>query len=206
MATLTNPINAQNIINRFADYVPASANTGIVWGTNANPSYTDGGTVEIVADASFGGTTAGRSIGVTGTSITPNDNIIDGPTIYNALVAETNAYTRIKKLRAVLTVTGSGGNRPAGPLTGNTGGTNVVVYDETNIAHMAPSFVSNITIDPASTFGLANGQVISSANLQNFFDTLKTKYVEKRNTVSRIDKSACHSSCHSSCHGSRSRR
>ena len=37
MATLTNPINAQNIVDRFADYVTATADSGISWGTNALP-------------------------------------------------------------------------------------------------------------------------------------------------------------------------
>ena len=37
MATLTNPVEEQNVVNRFADYVPPAANTGISYGTNSIP-------------------------------------------------------------------------------------------------------------------------------------------------------------------------
>jgi hypothetical protein len=203
MATLNNPINAQNIVDRFADYVVASANTGIVWGTNVNPTYTEGGTVEVVTDASFGGTTSGKAIEITGSSIVPAGSLITGTNIYDTLIAETNRYTRIRKLRAVLTVTGGGGNRPLGPITSPTAG---VKFDQTNVANMSTSFLQPISVSPASNYGLASGQTISSTNLEAFFDALRSQYIAKRDTVTRIDRSVCHSSCHSSCHGSRSRR
>ena len=86
MATLTNPIEEQNIVDRFADYVVATANAGITWGTNDIP-FAEMGT------SYFGGTTSGKSIGITGANISATP--ITASTIYNALVGETNAYKSI---------------------------------------------------------------------------------------------------------------
>jgi hypothetical protein len=63
MATLTNPIRKQNIVDRFADFVVSHNNTQVVWGTNNKP-FTQ------MPDAVYGGTTTGRAIGITGTDIT----------------------------------------------------------------------------------------------------------------------------------------
>jgi hypothetical protein len=37
MATLTNPINADNIVDRFADFVVDTANANIVWSASNKP-------------------------------------------------------------------------------------------------------------------------------------------------------------------------
>ena len=54
---LTDPISRQNIVDRFADYVRATANAGISWGTNAYPfgEWTHG--------YLFGGDTNGKPSG-----------------------------------------------------------------------------------------------------------------------------------------------
>ena len=41
MATLTNPITKQNIVDRFADFVSNHNNNQIVWGTNNKPFSLD---------------------------------------------------------------------------------------------------------------------------------------------------------------------
>ena len=63
MATLTNPVEDQNIVNRFADYVPPAANTGISWGSNSFP-FSHGSW-----PGYFGGSTGGRSLGISGASL-----------------------------------------------------------------------------------------------------------------------------------------
>jgi hypothetical protein len=37
MATLNNPVNANNLVDRFNDFVAATANRNIVWGTGNKP-------------------------------------------------------------------------------------------------------------------------------------------------------------------------
>lgn len=188
MATLNNPVGTQNIVDRFADYVVATANSGIVWGTNAKPF----GEFD---SAYFGGDTNGRGIGINGNNI--NASPITASTIYNTLVSETNAYTRIRKLQAKLNVTGGGGNTGSRPTAG-------IVYDQTNVANMNTNYLQSVG-SPANG-GVASGQTISSGNLETFFNTLRTEYTNKRNTTVTIQVDVCHASCHSSCHSSRGRR
>lgn len=196
MATLTNPVEEQNIVNRFADYVVSDANGSITWGTNANPTYTDG--TVIVDDSYFGGDTSGKGIGINGASIqTGSTDPIDGNKIYSTLVAETNAYTRIRNLRAILNVTGDGGNTGSRPTPG-------VVYDQTNKANMSTSYLQDIG-SPANG-GVANGEVIDDADLEALFTNLRASYQAKRDTSVTIQTDVCHASCHSNCHGSRGRR
>lgn len=211
MATLNNPVNPQNIVDRFADYVTATANASIVWGTNANPtmdtSPVSGVTavVEVIPDSVMGGTTSGRAIGITGTSIAAVGTTITAANIYNTLVAETNACTRIKNMRARGRVTGGGGN--TGTRLRNTSNTGVAyreLLNTVNKTYMNSTYDSAIG-SPANG-GVASGQTISVANLQTFFTTLRTSYTTKRDATSEYITSVCHASCHSSCHSSRGRR
>lgn len=212
MATLTNPIEPQNIVDRFADYVVATANASIVWGTNANPTMDTGPVsgvtqiVEVITDASFGGGTGGKAIAVNQASITPANNKITATTIYNALVGETNRYTSIKNVQAIGRVTGAGGNngsrlRDTGQVAGRT---YIEKLNATSKAHMADTYVSSIGT-PANN-GVAAGTPVSVTNLQTFFTTLRTAYQGKRDAASQIITSVCHASCHSSCHRNRGRR
>lgn len=212
MATLTNPIEPQNIVDRFADYVVATGNDSIVWGTNAKPSMDTGPVsgvaqfVQIIPDASFGGSTAGKSIGITETAITPVGNKITATTIYNALVGETNRYTAIKNINAIGRVTGAGGNsgsrlRSTGQVAGRA---YIEQLNATSKAHMASAYESDI--GSPDNGGVASGQSVSVANLQTFFTTLRAAYADKRDTSSQVLVSVCHASCHSSCHRNRGRR
>ncbi len=188
MAVLTNPIGTQNIVDRFADYVVATANSGIIWGTNALPFGE-------FNSAEFGGTTAGKAIGISGSAV--NATPITASTIYNALVAETNTFTRIRNLQARLNVTGGGGNTGSRPTAG-------IVFDQTRVANMNTGYLQSIG-SPANG-GVASGNAISVTNLQQFFTNLQSSYNTARGTTTTITVNVCHASCHSSCHGSRGRR
>jgi hypothetical protein len=186
MATLTNPISPQNIVDRYADFVTSVANQNIVWGTNALP-------FSQMPASNFGGTTTGRPISVTGTSITSSP--ITASTIYNTLLTETATYTRIRNLRAILFVTGGGGD--SGPAPG-------VAFDQTRKANMSTSYLQ--TLGAVNNAGVASGQVISAANLETLFTNMRAAYNTAAATTATIQVNVCHSSCHSSCHGSRGRR
>jgi hypothetical protein len=130
MATLNNPIGSQNIVDRFADYVVATGNAGISWGTNAYPF----GEFPNI----FGGGTGGKGIEISGGSIPVGTNsAITASGIYNTLVAETNRYTKIRNLRALLFVEGGGGNTGSRPTPG-------YVYDGTAVAFLNNDYQQNI--------------------------------------------------------------
>jgi hypothetical protein len=188
MATLTNPIRTQNIVDRFADYVTATADSGISWGTNSSP-FAEFNT------ANFGGTTSGRPIGISGGNI--GSGVITAANIYNTLVNETNQYTSIRNLRAILFVDGGGGNTGSRPTPG-------IVYDQTAVAYMNSGYLQSI--GSPSNAGVASGNVATSANLESFFNTLRSSYNSTRTNTTTIQVNVCHASCHSSCHGSRGRR
>lgn len=195
MATLTNPVSRQNIVDRFSDYVTATANAGIVWGTNALPTHTDGTVVTL--SGNFGGTTSGRAISINGDTLGASGSIITAITIYNSLLTDTNRYTRIRKLRARLNVTGTGGNTGTRPTAG-------IIYDQTAVAHMNDTYLQAIA--SVNNAGVASGQVIDDTNLETLFSNLRTEYNTKRDTTVTLTRDVCHASCHSSCHGSRGRR
>lgn len=187
MASLTNPVEEQNIVNRFADYVVATANSGISWGTNSVPFAE-------FSTAYFGGTTGGKSIGINGSAI--YNDPIDAGTIYHGLVLETYQYTRIRNLRARLNVTGGGGNTGTRPTKG-------VIYDATKVAHMNTDYRTGISVANNSVSVDVN---IDSSNLEGFFNNLRAAYNSARGWTTTITIDVCHASCHSSCHGSRGRR
>jgi hypothetical protein len=197
MATLNNPVNAQNIVDRFADYVVSTANSGIVWGTNNIP-FTEFGEEHngVTASSYFGGTTSGKEIAINGSNV--NADPITASTIYNALVAETNAYTRIRNLQAKLNVDGGGGNTGTRPTAG-------VVFDETNVANMNSDFLQT-TANNTANAGVSSGSTIDDTNLETFFDNLRTAYSTARANTTVVQVDVCHASCHSSCHSSRGRR
>ena len=188
MATLTNPIRTQNIVDRFADYVTATADSGISWGTNALPfSGFD--------SAKFGGSTSGRPIGISGGNI--GSGVITAANIYNTLVNETNQYTSIRNLRAILFVDGGGGNTGSRPTPG-------VVFDQTAVAYMNSTYLQSV--GSPSNAGVASGNAASDENLESFFNNLRSSYNSTRSSTTTIQVNVCHASCHSSCHGSRGRR
>lgn len=210
--TLTNNPIAQNIVNRYVDYVTYPANDGILWGTNNNPTY---GTYEIFVDSVFGGSTfngstGGIPISINGSSIVGPNGQITAASIVNTLLNETNRYTLIRTGRVRLIVTGGGGNKSAGGPIANPAG---VVFDQTAVFYAHPTAIgpagtitSSLINSLASQAGLVSGSLITKNTIESFFGLLRAQYLAIRNAVTLYDSSVCHSSCHSSCHGSRTRR
>jgi hypothetical protein len=190
MATLTNPITAQNIVDRYADFVTASANENIIWGTNALP-------FSEMPTANFGGTTAGKTITKTGTDIVGTDSLIAAAKIYDTLLAETRTYTRIRRLRAILFVDGPGGNTGTRANPG-------VIFDQTQKSNLNNNYLQDLGF--TSNANVTAGQLISSANLETLFTNMRISYSTAATTTATIQVNVCHASCHSSCHGSRGRR
>jgi hypothetical protein len=210
MAVLSNNISSQNIVDRFADYVQATANSSISWGTNAYPQAYTGPTNGTVADyvdcipfSEWGGSTGGKGIEISGGSLS---NPIDASNIYNTLVAETNRYTRIRNVRALFYVNGDGGNLGDRRIdSGNFPGQgSVLVYDGTTVAHMNANFAQSV--GSPGNGGVASGNTITTARMEALFDSLRTSYSSARGNTYTYTNSVCHSSCHSACHSSRGRR
>jgi len=190
MTTLNNPITPQNIVDRFADFVTSTANSGITWGTNNYPfSQFDGN--------QFGGTTTGTTVTATGSFIGNTGNTITATTIINVLLAETQLYTNIRYLRAILNVTGGGGN------TGNYGSPGII-YDNTSVAFLNANYRQ--TLNNVNFSDVNRNNKITVSGLETFFSNLQTEYNNQRNNVTTIQVDVCHSSCHSNCHSSRGRR
>jgi hypothetical protein len=188
MVTLTSPIAKQNIVDRFADYVVADANAGIVWGTNAKPF------VEM-SSTHFGGTTAGKTISITGASL---GTVIDASTLYSVLVAETNLYTAIRMCQAELFVDGTGGNSGTEPIEGT-------IYSNTQMAYLSTAYDQVVTPTIPANGSVAGGKVFS-AGLETEFFNMRASYQTASLVTQLIVTTICHASCHSSCHGARGRR
>lgn len=187
MASLTDPIKSQEQVDRFADYVVATANSGIVWATN-NPPFAE------FPLGNFGGDTNGKPIDISGANL---GSIITANTIFNVLTSETGQYARIRNLRAILFVDGAGGNTGSRPTPG-------VIFDATAVAHLNSGFAQNATGAPRSD--VFQGNLITRNGLEQFFDNLRSTYNGLRGNTATIQVNVCHASCHSSCHDSRSRR
>ena len=193
MATLNNPINAQNIVDRFADFVTTTANASILWGTDDRPFPEFVSTrPEFNNVDPLGGTKAGRAIGISAPNGTFNGTPITASTIYDLLVAETKTYTGIRSLNAIKNLAGDGGAVTE-------------VFNQTKKAYTSYTQPS-ITIGSATSLGIVAGQPVTSAGLEAFFTALQTAYTAKRDTEIKLTVLVCHSSCHSSCHASRIRR
>lgn len=204
MATLTGNITADKIMQRLHDYVAATANGSIVWHDGNNPTYTDPAdqsTHVVIPDADLGPNASGIT---TSTAASRSGQPITASGIAELLTTETARYTRIRKVNAILRVTGGGGNRPAGPVQGGRGD----VYDETAVAFGQGSTIVGVAItEPApASYGIANDQSISVTSLQNYMVALRTAYTTSRDNTLEYVTSVCHASCHASCHSSRSRR
>lgn len=181
---LTNPVDADNIVDRFADFVVETANDSIVWSSSNRPFPE--------ATSSDFGAAAGKSISINGSDITPANNLITKANIYNTLISETTKYTSIRKIRARLLITTGAGNQTRAANSG---------FDGTNVSHMSGTgYQGTVT-------GITNlGDKPEVNDLETFFTNLETAYNTNRNTTQNYTKSVCHSSCHSSCHNSRGRR
>ena len=189
MVNLTNPVEDQNIVNRFADYVPPAANQGIVWHNGSTPFAE-------FSTSYFGGGSGGRAIAINGGSIKNNGQLIDASGIQDTLENETFNYTSIRNLRAQLNVTGGGGNTGSRPTPG-------VIFDQTAMAYLNTNYRQTLG---ARSVNLQTGQIVDDSVLEQKFADLRNKYNAARGNTQLITINVCHASCHSSCHSSRGRR
>ena len=189
--SLTDPINKQNIINRYAEFVQTRVNENIVWGTDNKPKY--------FTNTPFGGTTTGKTISITGEDLTTTE--INAGNIYDVLRTETANFSNIRNLRARINVTGGGGNRPRGPETPRNPG---IVFDETRKAHLSAAYLQ--AVQAPATAGVDAGNQVARSNMDGFITNLRSVYDSYRNNTVTLTVDVCHASCHSSCHSSRNRR
>jgi len=189
MASLNNPITPQNIVDRFSDYVVASANSGISWGYNAYPFGEFDGNY-------FGGYTWGKGIGISGGNIAGAGTVINAQQIYNVLITETYYYTNIRNLRALLYVDGGGGNTGSRPNPG-------YIYDGTAVAYMNGNYFQGVGAGRSDVWA---GNTITAGGLEAMFDSMRANYNGARGNTVTVQINVCHASCHSSCHSSRGRR
>ena len=212
MVTLTNPITPSNIKDRFGEVFIDTINATIVWGTDNKP-FTE------MPDSNYGGPVSGKTyttegisasnFGTAGNTITASGLTAKGGSgILPSIVIFMSA---IQQQRAILNVTGSGGNTGSRPTAG-------VIFDQTQIAHLDDNHketgwtlnagygLSGTTANRGNPDSLVSaGLSISATNLETYFTNLKNVY-DDLNVVSTDQVDVCHASCHSSCHGSRGRR
>ena len=137
------------------------------------------------------------TIGITGVDIASQGDTITASDIRTTLETETALYTNVRKQRAILNVTGGGGNTGSRPTAG-------VVFDQTQIAHLRTSVRQSLG-SIAST-DITSGDVVDDTNLETYFGRISSAYSTQANNVVTDQVDVCHASCHSSCHGSRGRR
>jgi hypothetical protein len=188
MATLSGNIRPQNIVDRYADFVTVTANSGVIWWRENKPFTEFDGNILNSGDS--------RSIGINGANIDPAGVSITPGNIYSTLLTETATYTNIRNLRALLFVEGGGGNNGTRPTAG-------IVFDGTAKSHFTTSYRQSL---PSVTQGIATGQDITVTNLEALFDRMRTAYNTRAEDIVTIQVNVCHASCHSSCHSSRGRR
>jgi hypothetical protein len=195
MATLTSPVNAQNIVDRFADYLVATANSGIVYGSNSWPFYD----ASINLAPFFGGTTAGKPIGIIGTNL-GSPGIVTAYTIFYQTLNETFKYTMIRNTTWIIRVSGGGGNTGVRPAPGD-------VTVRTGKSYLNSGYVIATNVSAVSQGQVVRSLKITTASLEDLFNRLRAAWTNfyNGNPVTLVFP-VCHASCHSSCHSSRSRR
>src|SRR5210317_1125802 len=182
---ISDPVSKTGIVNRFEDLVTDVANASIVWGTNSLP-------FPEMPTGNYAGTTSGTTISVTGASIT--DTVITASTIRTVLETEAALYTNIRQQRAILFVTGGGGNTGSRPTPGT-------VFNKTRVSHLDTGNRSGL--GTISSTGVSTSNTIDDTNLETYFGRIASAYNTQRSKVITDQINVCHASCHSSCHGSR---
>lgn len=185
MVILVNPISKQNIVDRFADYVSDYQNNQVVYGTDNLPFAQ-------ASTSTYGGTTAGRPLGITGASIPGVE--IDSSNLIATLEGECYEFTAIRKQRARLLMTTSGTGEP-NPR---------VDFDNTEVAYLTTA--ERLALDGINASDVEEGDIITATGMETYLADLQRELDEKRDIVVPYDVGICHSSCHSNCHGSRGRR
>ena len=136
-------------------------------------------------------------LGITDAEIGEQGDTITASTIRTTLETETALYTNVRDQRAILNVTGGGGNTGSRPTAG-------VVFDQTEIAQMRSAVRQTLGTIPST--GVADGDIIDDLALETYFTALKDEWNTLSSNVVTDQVDVCHASCHSSCHGSRGRR
>lgn len=172
-----------DIFNKFAEIVAATANAGVVYGTN-NYHFAD---VSAAVIAQYGGTTSGIATqGATGIAA---GDIVTGLTILNYILGQAVIYCRIRNMSVTRTVTGGSSETRQG-------------ITHTTLTHSSANFRKSS--DDAKF--LSNTPVTASA-LTAYFNEIRDRYNSIRtNFTLTASFEVCHVSCHSNCHGSRGRR
>lgn len=179
MASIQNPVNRQNVIDRFRDWVTNYVNSGIVWGSNNWPhGYVD-------LSGYFGGTTGGLADNLS-TGNFPSTRVTAAE-VYIALEDVTFQMTRMRygRFRVVRS------------------GDNAVLFDSTNYTHFNANYRGGLAIIRNRPAG---GNRISVGAIEDYFYSLRQSFENIRNSVVFVENVVCHSSCHVSCHASRGRR
>ena len=185
---ITGDITKNSIVARFKQLVTDVAGASIVRGTNSLP-FTE------MPSSRYGGRTDASFISISGSSI--SGDTITASTIRTVLETEANLYTNIRKQRAILNVTGPGGNTGSRPTAG-------VVSDSTNVAHLDTG--NRSAIGSIATTGVNPTSIIDDTTLEAYFGRIATAYNAVRTATITDQIDVCPASCHSSCHGSRGRR
>ena len=209
MAVLTNPVNERNIISRFKDYM-YPAWQGVTWGTNNLPVYASGQPyaktvipASVMRGPNNSNPGADSFIGKPDGNITGPGQPIIADRIHDYLNFFTFEYCYIRKVRALLTVSGTGGNIGSMPTAGN-------VYDVTAVAHLnfrntQPGHVVDYVTPVSGT--VAKDQLVDDVQLENFMNRCITAYNNfARNQTYIYNPIICHASCHNACHTARGRR
>jgi hypothetical protein len=194
MASLNNPVNLQNIIDRFADYVVVAANSGIAWGLDNKP-------FPEMDDYYFGGFTSGKSISIQGQGY--QGTKIDASGIYIGLILETFRYSNIRNARVLLYVTSTDeqtGEYYEAPVGGG------YVFDQTAKAHLSTNYTYGVDYNRLARGAAVAGNRITAAGLEDLFNRARSLYYEFLIEAAEITIFVCHASCHYSCHSSRTRR
>lgn len=158
-------------------------NSGISWGTNAYPAYSD--------PAWFADTTAGVNATFQTESFEGGDADINN--VINILKYVTGFFSAIRTTRIVIYMSHYS--------LGQT-----VVSDQTAVANLI-GYAS--TGNPANeiVYPIGRGSEMDLDQFNAVCDAIWNKYVQmNRNTVATLTNTICHTSCHTSCHTNRGRR
>jgi len=187
MAELSGNINPQNIVDRYVDFVHATATGNLTWNKETLPFP------EFDSNYFLSGN---RAVNINGSNVDTVGNLVTPNNIYNTLLTETATYTNLRNLRALLFVDGGGGNTGSRPDPG-------FIYEATAKAHFTTDYRQALD---AVTQGIAAGQTVTVTGLEELFGRLRTAYSDKSVNTVTVQVNVCHASCHSSCHSSRGRR
>jgi len=168
MVTLTSPITAQNIVDRFKELVTDVADTQIVWGTDSLPGHS------AFAASDFGGVVDGMSLVLTSASgtFTASETVTGSISGTVGTVVDYSSNTlKVKQ------------------ITPGSGQTNFLQNDVLTGANSGASgTISTMTEVSAVSLGISGtniGTVGSNINAFNIYNTLKTEmllYTNIKNT------------------------